>query len=942
MNDIVDGFKIRKTAKNARDNASVWYFKKTDDDKYLIYTLIGEEKVYMKMTTNGNQGNMSMVPEADATAFDVTPYTNNNIKGFYISSMNRGLNMFGGGNGNGFAEWHQKNGGSHMILTYPPVIVNDPANLDGKSYALIMTKLARPTALMADDCPNHPDRRMAVEAMLRNNPFISGTNLIQMTNSDLTLWTFENISGSKYYITTQTDDGTKYLWISGTSVELADTPDDDCVLTVQQGTGEYSGMIHIANSAGKSINQYSKDIKNGFGGYSTEYKENEWLSLAQLSVITDDDFVTNTAQKISVSDIRDGQQIPAWNKVQVVDLPVGTKFRVDEFFSETPLGYNLKGYERDQGSYYIADPNDPENIGIVRETSNPAMKVKNERGLGISAEKIWADKYVASEHEPVYFALYEKNGTSETMVSNTIRQLKYPNTTVKWYLSSSYGDLSNYVVRELKTLSQPYVDEDGNVNTYSGTAIPLGEGATDTLMVGARNTGSTQMKNKEYYVTYENGEIKSTANNDEGKPLKNTREDKVTNTPAEKGVKIRLSEWNGTEADRTFKAALADGAFTLKLNGDEIDFGEYISDENGTVAVLYDYKKGENNVYTLTQTAATITWVGADTPINFYIEETAEGDRIRIINPEDDGWVNHKDITSKELIGEITVYNKKLSLSMIKYASGSDTPLAKAEFSIYRGTKQSDGSYLQNYYPLADYESLVTGADGIIPKIDKTLPSSRYFLKEVRAPNGYERFVDPIEFNITKLGEVELINKPQGVSLVSDTSEEGKVIVRIKAGNNLKGVHVADLTVKKKVEGLFGDKTKRFEFKLEVINSAEESFTWLLNGEEQESIRSGDTFTLADGDTAVFTLPLECDVTIAETEENYTASMKLDETDKGDTNSVTFEFLAASELLVTNTRNDILTTGIPGSLCKSLLLFVVPTVPIGAILYSKRKKKRTA
>ncbi len=146
---------------------------------------------------------MSMVPEADATAFDVTPYTNNNIKGFYISSMNRGLNMFGGGNGNGFAEWHQKNGGSHMILTYPPVIVNDPANLDGKSYALIMTKLARPTALMADDCPNHPDRRMAVEAMLRNNPFISGTNLIQMTNSDLTLWTFENISGSKYYITTQ-------------------------------------------------------------------------------------------------------------------------------------------------------------------------------------------------------------------------------------------------------------------------------------------------------------------------------------------------------------------------------------------------------------------------------------------------------------------------------------------------------------------------------------------------------------------------------------------------------------------------------------------------------------------------------------------------------------------------------------------------------------------
>ncbi|SEL10187.1 hypothetical protein SAMN02910353_01886 [Ruminococcus sp. YRD2003] len=71
---------IQKTTKNDMDNAAVWYFNKNDDNKYLIYTLIGEEKVYMKMTTDGNQGVMALVPEADATAFDVTPNTNNNIK----------------------------------------------------------------------------------------------------------------------------------------------------------------------------------------------------------------------------------------------------------------------------------------------------------------------------------------------------------------------------------------------------------------------------------------------------------------------------------------------------------------------------------------------------------------------------------------------------------------------------------------------------------------------------------------------------------------------------------------------------------------------------------------------------------------------------------------------------------------------------------------------
>ncbi|MBR6243442.1 MAG: hypothetical protein IKQ90_08105, partial [Ruminococcus sp.] len=148
MNDIVDSFKIRKTAANAKDNAAVWYFEKTDGDKYLIYTIIGEEQVYMKMTENGNQGDMSLVPANDATAFDVTLLTNNNVAGFYISSLNCGLNMVGGANGTGFAGRLNTSGdaGSKMILTYPPVTADDPADLDGKSFALIMTKLDKPAA----------------------------------------------------------------------------------------------------------------------------------------------------------------------------------------------------------------------------------------------------------------------------------------------------------------------------------------------------------------------------------------------------------------------------------------------------------------------------------------------------------------------------------------------------------------------------------------------------------------------------------------------------------------------------------------------------------------------------------------------------------------------------------------------------------------------------
>ncbi len=663
------------------------------------------------------------------------------------------------------------------------------------------------------------------------------------------------------------------------------------------------------------------------GFVETEYSSVDGLTQTQLENIT---FFTSPNGSIS--------KIPAWYTVQIIDLPIGTKFKVEEKFSEMPLGYDLIGYER-VGGTYISSPSEPPNTGIIRANTNTAMMyVKNQRGFGISAEKIWADRYSADSHEPAYFALYNKNGGTETLVNGTLKQLKAPAASVKWFMNASSGSISDYVVREVKPVSDPVVDANGNVTSYSGTVIPVIEGTPDTVTIGVRKNGSDQMIDKDYSVSYNEGTISSSVVNS---GLQNIRTDTVTNTPVTKGVRIRLSEWNGTAVDRDFKTALPNGTFTLKLNDDEVDFGEFTSDENGLVAVLYDYEKGENNIYTLTQTGAPVTWVGTDTPIRFYIEEDEGSDHIRILNPENDGWVNHKDISSDELTGDIIVYNKKLSLNMIKYTAGSNEPLARAEFDLYRGTKQPDGSYLQNYYPISGYEALVSGADGVIPKINESLPSGRYFLREKRAPNGYERFVDAIEFNISELGEVELINAPRGVSLFSDTSQDGRVIVRIKAGNTRKDAQVADLTVMKKVEGVLGDKSKRFEFTIEVENAADEYFMWTLNDVTQESIRSGDTFTLAHDDTAVFILPLECDVTITETNEDYTTSMKLDGTDQGNINSISFTFSEASELIVTNTRNGVLPTGIPGTLCKALLLFVMPMMPIGLILYSKRKRKRT-
>lgn len=415
---------------------------------------------------------------------------------------------------------------------------------------------------------------------------------------------------------------------------------------------------------------------------------------------------------------------------------------------------------------------------------------------------------------------------------------------------------------------------------------------------------------------------------------------------ADDGTRERITEFSITDNIISFEATafsvyeivtapkpLPDGTTTAQTVEELDGKGFFISNKDGSnsyycTGQITDYNDNGTIIKVIQKTAKNdmdnaAVWYFNKTDDNKYLIYTLIGEEKVYMKMTTDG---NKGVMALVPEADATAFDVTLDTNNnIKgfYAAGSNEPLARAEFDLYRGTKQPDGSYLQNYYPISGYEALVSGADGVIPKIDETLPSGRYFLREKRSPNGYERFVDAIEFNISELGEVELVNAPIGVFLSSDTSQDGRVLIRIKAGNTRKDAQTANLIVMKKVEGVLGDKTKGFAFTLTVADAADEYFMWTLNEVTQEGIRSGDTFHLAHGDTAVFILPLECEVTIREEAEDYTASMQLNHADALNTDSITFTFSATTELLVTNTRSGILPTGISGTLCKALLLFII-------------------
>ena len=337
---------ILKTAQSTGDpsasGAALYYFESVPNttNQFYIYTGEGANIKYLQ---GGYQSNSLRFQENDERSiFRLVEHNNpggaeNVFVLEYIAghgASDKSVNMSGGADGAGFAIWKTKSNAdvddpnARLQLLYDAPPVEDPYDLDGKSYGIVHydsdynTNIAATgLAMMADFNSRGTLAGKEVEGKMEYLDFFDDFFLVP--GEEITMWTFEYVDTpacNNYRMSTTVNGVKKYLAYSDNNsnvgnqytkkLELHDEPDDATLLTVNGGSGDRAGMIQIqfTNAPGTRFldNRLpsSPALTNGdFGNYQLSASNSRtWFYLATPTDIEDSAFKPYSATKISVSD----------------------------------------------------------------------------------------------------------------------------------------------------------------------------------------------------------------------------------------------------------------------------------------------------------------------------------------------------------------------------------------------------------------------------------------------------------------------------------------------------------------------------------------------------------------------------------------------------------------------------------------------------------------
>lgn len=410
----------------------------------------------------------------------------------------------------------------------------------------------------------------------------------------------------------------------------------------------------------------------------------------------------------------------------------------------------------------------------------------------------------------------------------------------------------------------------------------------------------------------------------------------------EGGIGIRLFRWNSD-------VPLGGGGFELSCDGNVI--GEYRSGDDGTVAMMYNFER--EKMYTLTQKSAPKGYVGLQKKLCFRIkdDDTVElynGDGTTAWGGKDAKWAEWSS-GENGITAFVDVYNKPFNFKIVKTDSEDlGIKLGAAHFALYKQVPTTISGYVKNKEPMTGFEDMATengevnicgGNSG--RSIAPGENGSVYFLTETKAPFNYTKLDDDIIFRISAMGVPSLISDSyHGLLVETDDS----YIYTLSVPNVREDDTMEFLTIEKKVGGAFGNRSKEFSFTVTVDNSGEsEGYIWAKNGEEQTKMpKTGCKFTMKHNDRVEIALPKNVSVTVSEKNEGYSSSFRLGEEAAEETDNVSFVFSGETHLLVTNTLDGEVNTGIAGTLGRSFMLVILPVIPVGMIYYFKKRRKFTA
>ena len=497
-----------------------------------------------------------------------------------------------------------------------------------------------------------------------------------------------------------------------------------------------------------AANMYRYHVKDEDGNYCRWDEENQCFASLGKTVYSDLTEEEKASATFITSMNGSVTKIPADHYIEFRNLIVGTFYMVEERDYEVPKGYTRRitdGYNRmdvdpviSQGTPYSA---------IMGADESPLIEVRNQRGWGLTLEKVWTDADFMESHDPIYFAIYLRNaqGGPGQLLADSVRRLSGGETSVYFFFEQLEDGttFSDYVVREvILTVAEGgriFVDANGVVSGYD-SVTPIETGGT--LNVGGTPVGGTHNDNYSYKVSYAIGQ--PTGKNE------NVRTETVTNSRP--GIQLYKQDMNGNP--------LAGAVFTLTdAEGNPVAAESFTSGADGLITIAYL----SEGTYTLTEIAAPQNYVVLDQPITITV---SAGNEISF-SPESDLYtvvIAQDGSNENGMAATVTIKNRGVLLKVVK--SDADeaefTPVAGAHFALYRQVTNLNGELVKDYLPIEGWEDLITDAegvpsatvDGVLRQITMALGAGTYYLTETQAPYPYQLLQYDLCFTLKNDGTV--------------------------------------------------------------------------------------------------------------------------------------------------------------------------------------------
>ena len=507
---------------------------------------------------------------------------------------------------------------------------------------------------------------------------------------------------------------------------------DDSVFTFRL----YLGSENADADALPLANMFKYCVRDRYGEYCTWDAEDQcFLSLGknEYDELTDTEkeaatFVTSMNGSIS--------RIPADYTVEVRNLIVSTQYKVEERSWEIPKGYTLRVLQ-DAYTRVDVEPEDQQRTpysGVILVDEDPKIEVRNQKGWGLTVEKVWSDKDFMARHDDIYFAVY----LDGELVEGTVRRLKTDESEIYYFFPDLYDkdgysrEFAEFVIREVEVAAPEggslSVDDDGVVTGYA-SVTPL-EGEDPKLTIGGQPVGGVYRADGfTCSVIYQPGE--ETTKNE------NVRTDTVTNSRP--GIELYKTDWDGAD--------LSGAVFTLvDENGDNVAAATYTSDSSGLITIAY-LSEGS---YTLREIAAPRGYLILKDPLTITVDEDyevtvnggAESEYYTVV--KGDGT----------MAATITIKDRPAALQIRKVDAESGQPIAGVRFDLYGEVADVGGTMRKAPDPKKGYTGMITDANGVLREIGMDLGAGTYYLTETRAAGGYALLQGDVIFTIGSDGSV--------------------------------------------------------------------------------------------------------------------------------------------------------------------------------------------